>query len=110
LREYIHELCENQEKQGLKFYQLSCSKEALGRIDIMVNNAGVMLLGNIEGADTREWRQHITNPEVRKAQQEAEQSITPLRGEDIAAAIVFAVTQPEHVSISEMLVRPTQQV
>src|ERR1700730_7961013 len=62
------------------------------------------------GMVATELRQHITNPEVRKAQQEAEQSITPLRGEDIAAAIVFAVTQPEHVSISEMLVRPTQQV
>ena len=35
------------------------AKEALGRIDIMVNNAGVMLLGNIEGADTREWRQML---------------------------------------------------
>jgi NADP-dependent 3-hydroxy acid dehydrogenase YdfG len=58
------------------------------------------------GMVATELRQHITNPEVRKA----EQSITPLRGEDIAAAIVFAVTQPEHVSISEMLIRPTQQV
>ena len=171
------------------------AKEALGRIDIMVNNAGVMLLGNIEGADTREWRQmldinvlaimlachevlpimkaqggghivnissvagrqvkagysgynaskwalgafseslrqevtrqhirvtviepgmvatelrqHINDPEVRKAQQEAERSIMPLRGEDIAAAIVFAVTQPEHVSINEILMRPTEQV
>ena len=57
-----------------------------------------------------ELRQHITDPEVRKAQQEAERNITPLQGEDIAAAIVYAVTQPEHVSISEMLIRPTEQV
>jgi len=62
------------------------------------------------GMVATELRGHITDPEVRKAQQEAERSITPLRGEDIAAIIVFAVTQPEHVSISEILVRPSEQV
>ena len=30
-----------------------------------------------------------------------------LEPEDIANAIVYAVTQPEHVSINEMLIRPT---
>jgi NADP-dependent 3-hydroxy acid dehydrogenase YdfG len=62
------------------------------------------------GMVATELRQHITDPEVRKAQQEAERSITALRGEDIAAAIIFAVTQPERVSISEILIRPTEQV
>src|SRR6266567_2288352 len=31
-------------------------------------------------------------------------------GEAVADVIVFAVTRPEHVSISEILVRPTEQV
>ncbi len=62
------------------------------------------------GMVATELREHITDPEVRKAQQAAEHSNTPLRGEDVAAAIVFAVTQPEHVSISELLIRPTEQV
>src|SRR5437016_4089123 len=31
----------------------------LGRLDALVNNAGVMLLGPIEGADTEEWRRMI---------------------------------------------------
>src|SRR5919202_6672025 len=33
--------------------------EQLGRLDALVNNAGVMLLGPIPGADTEEWRRMI---------------------------------------------------
>jgi len=33
--------------------------EHLGRIDALVNNAGVMLLGAVTGADTSEWRRMI---------------------------------------------------
>jgi clavulanate-9-aldehyde reducatase len=33
--------------------------EELGRLDVLVNNAGVMLLGPIAGADTEEWRRMI---------------------------------------------------
>lgn len=31
----------------------------LGRIDVLVNNAGAMLLGPIEGASTEEWRRMV---------------------------------------------------
>jgi NADP-dependent 3-hydroxy acid dehydrogenase YdfG len=35
------------------------ANEALGGLDALVNNAGVMLLGPIQGADTAEWRTMI---------------------------------------------------
>jgi NADP-dependent 3-hydroxy acid dehydrogenase YdfG len=32
-----------------------------------------------------------------------------LQAEDMAEAILYALTQPERVSVNEMLVRPTRQ-
>jgi NADP-dependent 3-hydroxy acid dehydrogenase YdfG len=168
--------------------------ERLGRLDALVNNAGVMLLGPIEGADTGDWRRmievnclgllycthaalplmreqgsgHIVNVSSvagRRASygsgvynmtkwgvtgfsealrqealnanirvtivepgfvetellehnagyvQDAAQKLKDemgqvLRAEDIADAIVHALAAPQHVSINEVLVRPTTQ-
>ena len=33
----------------------------------------------------------------------------PLRAQDIANGILYAVSQPPHVSINEVLIRPTRQ-
>ena len=35
--------------------------------------------------------------------------VEPMRAEDIAESIVFTVTRPRHVAVSEVLVRPTEQ-
>ena len=34
-------------------------RKEFGRVDVLVNNAGIMLLGPIEGTDTAEWRQMV---------------------------------------------------
>ena len=32
-----------------------------------------------------------------------------LQGDDVARAVLYALTQPEHVAINELLIRPTLQ-
>lgn len=47
-------------------------------------------------------------PEVRDRRR-AERGYPPLRAEDVADAIGYAVTRPGHVAVSELLIRPTCQ-
>ncbi|MCW3013994.1 MAG: oxidoreductase [Solirubrobacterales bacterium] len=167
--------------------------EHLGRLDALVNNAGVMLLGPVAGANTDDWRRmidanvygvlycshaalplmqqqgsgHIVNVSsvagriaaagsavynltkwgvngfseglrqealhsnirvtiiepgavetelvdhntdaVRAMAAKRMEGVKPLQATDIADAIVYALGQPEHVSINEVLIRPTRQ-
>ena len=53
--------------------------------------------------------QHITDLVAKQEIAARRKAITPLQSEDIAAAIVYAVTQPQHVNVNEILIRPTQQ-
>ena len=167
-----------------------------GGLHILVNNAGLMLLGSVDGADTSEWRRmieinlwgllvcthaalpliaasgggdvvnlssvagrranagaavynmtkfgvhafsealrqealhsgvrvtivapgfvdtelqgHNRDPMVQQAiERNREQIGDPLGPEDVASAILYAVSRPPHVSLNEVLVRPTRQV
>jgi len=170
------------------------TREELGGLDVLVNNAGVMLLGTIVGADPEDWRrmmqtnvlglmymthaaldgmveqgsgdivnvssvagrvarrgagvynaskwavnafseslrqevtgrgvrvslvepgavateltEHITQPEAKAASVQIVTSMRTLQPEDIARAVLYVVTQPPHVSVNEVLVRPTDQ-
>ncbi|MFN9398379.1 MAG: oxidoreductase, partial [Dolichospermum sp.] len=53
--------------------------------------------------------QHITDVVAKQEIEARRKAITPLQSEDIAAAIVYAVSQPQHVNVNEILIRPTQQ-
>jgi NADP-dependent 3-hydroxy acid dehydrogenase YdfG len=49
------------------------------------------------------------NPIVMEAMEKTRQQIDPLQADDIADAILHALTRPQHVSINEVLIRPTKQ-
>ncbi|HYH60074.1 MAG TPA: SDR family NAD(P)-dependent oxidoreductase [Thermoleophilaceae bacterium] len=57
-----------------------------------------------------ELQGHNTNPMVVDAMEKSQAEIGKvLEAKDIANAILYAVSQPEHVGINEVLVRPTKQ-
>jgi clavulanate-9-aldehyde reductase len=190
---YVREVDVSDEEQARGFIQ--AARYELGGLHILVNNAGVMLLGPVADADVEDWRQmiavnllgllycthaalplvaqsgggdivnvssvagrradagaavynmtkfgvhafsealrqealhqgirvttvapgfvetelqgHNTNPLVRQTLDRAREHIGEvLRPDDIAEAIVHAVTRPAHVCVNEVVVRPTRQ-
>ena len=57
-----------------------------------------------------ELQGHNTNPMVVDATEKMREEIGKvLEARDIAEAILYAVSQPEHVNVNEVLVRPTRQ-
>ncbi|VVM07091.1 3-hydroxy acid dehydrogenase / malonic semialdehyde reductase [Methylacidimicrobium cyclopophantes] len=61
------------------------------------------------GAVLTELLETITDPEALHGIQPYFQEGRALRPEDIASAIVYAVSQPPHVNVNEILIRPTFQ-
>ncbi|HEY6777775.1 MAG TPA: SDR family NAD(P)-dependent oxidoreductase [Thermoleophilaceae bacterium] len=189
----VHKVDVADEEQAHGF--IRTAYEELGGLHILVNNAGVMLLGPVSGADTAEWRRmidvnllgllycthaalpliersgggdivnlssvagrradagaavynmtkfgvhgfsealrqealhanvrvtivapghvdtelqgHNVNPVVRAGLERAREEIGEvLTADDVAREIVHAVTRPRHVSLNELVVRPTRQ-
>lgn len=60
------------------------------------------------GAVATELTHHITDEDAREAVSSLHE-LDILHSEDVANAIVYAASQPERVSVNEILIRPTQQ-
>jgi len=80
--------------------------EAL-RQEVLKNKIRVTIIE--PGIVATELTNHITDETAKKTMQDWAKSMTPLESEDIAAAIAYAVTQPERVNVNEILIRPTEQ-
>lgn len=61
------------------------------------------------GVVDTELREHVANEAARNSIKAWAESLRQLKSEDVARAIVFAVSQPSHVNINEILIRPTDQ-
>ena len=75
-----------------------------------VTRRGVRVIVIQPGFVDTELTSHITDPTMQAAAADIAASMRTLRPEDIAEAIVYALSQPDHVSVNEILVRPTDQV
>jgi NADP-dependent 3-hydroxy acid dehydrogenase YdfG len=56
-----------------------------------------------------ELQEQNKNPMVLEQIEKMREQVEPLQADDIADAIAYAVTRPPHVSVNEVLVRPTKQ-
>jgi NADP-dependent 3-hydroxy acid dehydrogenase YdfG len=74
-----------------------------------VADRGVRVIVVKPGAVHSELIEHISDEELREKARDTRQRVRALDAEDIARVVTFAVTQPEHMSVSEILVRPTKQ-
>jgi NADP-dependent 3-hydroxy acid dehydrogenase YdfG/uncharacterized protein YciI len=61
------------------------------------------------GMVATELGEHITNAAMKANLQERLASMHPLLAQDVAAAVLYATTQPAHVAVNEIVVRPVGQ-
>jgi NADP-dependent 3-hydroxy acid dehydrogenase YdfG len=74
-----------------------------------VADRGVRVIVVKPGAVHSELIEHIADNELRDKARHTRERVRALDAEDIARVVTFAITQPEHMSVSEILVRPTKQ-
>jgi NADP-dependent 3-hydroxy acid dehydrogenase YdfG len=73
------------------------ARERHGRVDVLVNNAGVMPLSRLDALKVDEWNQMI------------DVNIRAISTSAIADAVAYAIGQPPGVDVNEIVVRPTAQ-
>jgi NADP-dependent 3-hydroxy acid dehydrogenase YdfG len=92
----------NLTKWGVNGFSESLRQEAL--------HSGIRVTVVEPGFVATELQGHNENPVVVEAIEKMREQIGELlEAEDIAAAILYAVSQPQRVSVNEMLIRPTGQ-
>jgi NADP-dependent 3-hydroxy acid dehydrogenase YdfG len=94
----------NMTKWGVVGYSEALRQEAL--------HIGIRVTLIEPGYVDTELQGHNTHPIVIEQMNKMRESLGEdgvLRAEDIANAIVYATSQPKHVSVNEILVRPTGQ-
>ncbi|OSP39041.1 MULTISPECIES: SDR family NAD(P)-dependent oxidoreductase [unclassified Streptomyces] len=74
-----------------------------------VTEQGVRVVVIEPGFVSTELTSHITDPVMQAAAKSMAESMRTLDPDDIAAAVLYAVTQPDHVAVNEILIRPTDQ-
>ncbi|NGN95379.1 SDR family NAD(P)-dependent oxidoreductase [Nocardioides sp. KC13] len=74
-----------------------------------VTEQGVRVVTIEPGMVDTELADHIGHDAVRAMARQLAESMRTLRAEDVAAAVVYAVSQPDHVAVNEILLRPTDQ-
>lgn len=74
-----------------------------------VTTRGVRVVVVEPGIVETELRDHITQADAKERIEAAAGSVRQLQSGDVAAAVVYALTQPEHVAVNEVLLRPTDQ-
>jgi NADP-dependent 3-hydroxy acid dehydrogenase YdfG len=92
----------NMTKFGVHAFSEALRQEAL--------HAGVRVTVVAPGFVDTELQGHNTQPVVLQAMAKAREQIGEiLKPEEIADAILYAVTRPQHVCLNEVVVRPTGQ-
>ena len=87
-------------KFGIGAFTEALRKESL--------DAGIRVTSVVPGSTATELRSH-TREEVLKTTLGAFAGVTPLDPADLAGAVIYALTQPANVSVSEVVVRPAKQ-
>ena len=92
----------NMTKFGVHAFSEALRQEAL--------HANIRVTTVAPGFVETELQGHNRNPVVQQAMAKSREQIGEvLRAEDIAEAVVHAVTRPAHVCVNEVVVRPTMQ-
>jgi NADP-dependent 3-hydroxy acid dehydrogenase YdfG len=74
-----------------------------------VTARGIRVIVLEPGVVETELRDHITDRAAKERITAAAASVRQLQPEDVAAAALYAVSQPEHVAINEVFIRPVDQ-